>query len=284
MRRFIGGAWAAGAWGVPGLLSLLLAATFFVLSTPLLGEPVEVRYTEGLVHGFLTLRSLDGSVLAHGDLDQIARDARVTSHLTFRFKDGSVHEETAIYSQRQTFRLLSHHLSQKGPSFPRPLEMQIDAVMGDVTVQFTDDDGDKKVEAKRFDLPPDLANGLVTTLLKNVKPGTAPKTLAYVAATPTPRLVKLAISSAGEEDFSTGGGPRKARHYVLKVEPGGIAGLLAPILGKQPPDSHVWILGGEAPAFVKAEQTLYPGGPVWRIELASPVWPHRTTKAPAGRS
>ena len=49
--------------------------------------------------------------------------------------------------------------------------------------------------------------------------------------------------------------------------------MLAPLLGKQPPDSHVWILGEEAPAFVKAEQPLYLGGPLWRIELVSPVWP-----------
>jgi len=46
-----------------------------------------------------------------------------------------------------------------------------------------------------------------------------------------------------------------------------------PLVGKQPPDSHVWILGGEAPAFVKAEQPPYNEGPVWRIELTSPVWP-----------
>jgi hypothetical protein len=62
-------------------------------------------------------------------------------------------------------------------------------------------------------------------------------------------------------------------HYVLKVEIGGVSGLLAPLLGKQPPDSHVRILGGEAPAFVKSEQSLYFGGPVWRIELVSPTWP-----------
>jgi hypothetical protein len=29
---------------------------------------------------------------------------------------------------------------------------------------------------------------------------------------------------------------------------------------------------GAAPAFVKAEQSLYAGGPVWRIELTSPSW------------
>jgi len=55
--------------------------------------------------------------------------------------------------------------------------------------------------------------------------------------------------------------------------------LIAPLVGKQPPDSHVWILGGDAPAFVKAEQALYIGGPVWRIELASPSWPRAAPTA-----
>jgi hypothetical protein len=151
--------------------------------------------------------------------------------------------------------------------------MSIDGSNGRVTVRYTDEHGQQKVEADRLDLPPDLANGLILTLLKNVQTETAPKTVSLVAATPKPRLVKLAISSAGSEPFSTGGAARKATHYVLKVEIGGISGLLAPLLGKQPPDSHVWILGGEAPAFVKAEQPLYLGGPLWRIELVSPVWP-----------
>src|SRR5438552_19184240 len=75
-----------------------------------------------------------------------------------------------------------------------------------------------------------------------------------------------------EEPFSIGGSSRQATHYVVKVEIGGAAGLVAPLLGKQPPDTHVWILGGEAPAFVKSEGSLFFGGPVWRIELASPVW------------
>jgi hypothetical protein len=84
---------------------------------------------------------------------------------------------------------------------------------------------------------------------------------------------------AGDEPFTIGETARKATHYVLKVEIGGISGLIAPLVGKQPPDSHVWILGGDQPAFVKAEQTLYLGGPVWRIELMSPVWP-RPAPAP----
>ena len=65
----------------------------------------------------------------------------------------------------------------------------------------------------------------------------------------------------------------KATHDVAKVEIGGVAGLVAPILGKQPPDTHVWVLGGDAPAFVKSEVLLFNGGDLWRTELASPVWP-----------
>jgi hypothetical protein len=114
---------------------------------------------------------------------------------------------------------------------------------------------------------------MILTVLKNADPDAPPKSVGFVAATPNPLLVKLAISSAGQEPFSTGSVGRKATHYVLKVDIGGIKGVLAPLLGKQPPDSHVWILGGDAPAFVKAEQPFYNGGPVWRIELVSPAWP-----------
>jgi hypothetical protein len=58
----------------------------------------------------------------------------------------------------------------------------------------------------------------------------------------------------------------------MKPKIGGIKGLLAPLVGKQPEDVHVWVLGGEAPAFLAAEQQFYPEGPVWRIELSVPNW------------
>jgi hypothetical protein len=48
--------------------------------------------------------------------------------------------------------------------------------------------------------------------------------------------------------------------------------LLAPLVAKQPPYDHVWIMNGDVPAFVKSEAPLYAEGPLWRMELASPVW------------
>ena len=261
------------------LLGALAACAALLRPGALPAEPVAVRHTEGVVHGFLALRTLDGTTLADGDLIQVARGDRVTGRLVFHFKDGSVHDETAVFTQREHFRLLSDHLVQKGPAFPQPLDMSIDCASGQVTVRYANEHGEQKVEAERLELPADLANGLILTLLKNVGADAPPNKVSMVAATPKPRLVKLAIATAGEEPFSTGGTARKATQYVVKVEIGGIAGLLAPLLGKQPPDSHVWILGGEAPAFVKSEAPLYLGGPLWRIELVSPVWP----RAPAAK-
>ncbi len=237
------------------------------------GDPVAVRYGEGAVHGFLTLRTLDGAQLANGDLLQRARGDRVTAELVFHFKDGSLHDETAVFSQRGRFRLLTDHLVQKGPSFPQPLDMTIDATGGHVAVRYTDH-GEQKTDQAQLAIPLDLANGVILTLLKNVRPDAPPKSFGYVAATPKPRLVKLEITTAGEEPFTLGGTSRRATHYILKVDIGGLSGLIAPLLGKQPPDSHVWILGGDVPAFVKSAQALYVGGPVWRIELAAPVWPN----------
>jgi hypothetical protein len=255
------------------LFQAALVAVAVLFPVRIAGDTVPVRFREGIVHGFLALRTLDGAPLADGDLLQTARGNTVTSRLVFRFKDGSLHDETAVFSQGGRFRLLTDHLVQKGPSFPRSIDMSIDAAKGDVVVRYSDEGGTKTASEHFDDLAPDLANGLVLTLLKNVASTAPPKSLTFVAATPKPQRVKLDVSVAGRERFSTGGALRTAIHYVIKVDIGGIKGLIAPLVGKQPPDSHVWILGGDVPAFVKSEQTLYIGGPVWRIELVSPVWP-----------
>jgi hypothetical protein len=257
-------------------------AVVVLLSTGVLAEPLPVRFAEGIVHGFLSLRTADGALVANGDLIQVARGDRVTSRLVFHFKDGSLRDETSVFSQRQNFRLISNHLVQKGPTFPQPLDLRIDCATGQVTVHYTDDHGKDKVESERMKLPPDLANGMTLTLLKNIPAKAMPPSMSMVVATPKPRLVKLEVSEAGEDSLSTGTMARKATHYVVKIEIGGLAGLVAPLVGKQPPDTHVWILGGEAPAFVKSDGPMFLGGPIWRTELVSPVWPSepRPTASP----
>ena len=240
---------------------------------------VDVRHVEGVVHGFLILRTQEGKALADGDLIQVARGDRVTSRLVFHFRDGSLHDETAIFSQRGHFQLVRDHLVQRGPSFPNPMETTVDAG-GLVTVRYREKDGAERVIEERMQLPEDVANGLILTLLKNLPAEARETTVSMVAATPKPRVVRLVVSPAGEDRFSIGGSPRAATHYVVRIEIGGLTGVLASLLGKKPPDTSVWILHGEAPAFIRSEGPLYFGGPIWTIELMSPVWPK--TAAPAG--
>jgi hypothetical protein len=242
-------------------------------------DPVRVRFSEGLVHGFLVLRTTDGATVADGDLMQSARAGRVTTRLVFRFRDGSIRDETAVFTQNGVFRLASDHLVQRGPTYGHPFEAWIDRASGRVRVKYVDDDGKDKDVSEQMTLPDDLSNGIILTLLKNVPAQAAPPTLSMVAFTPKPRLVKLEINRAANDAFTLNGAARQATHYVVKIAIGGLAGLVAPLLGKQPPDSNVWILPGDAPAFVKSEGPLHLGGPTWRIELVSPVWRQEQTTA-----
>jgi len=256
----------------PGNMSRLLVAMLaygsLLQPNALRADPVPVRYNEGLTHGFLVLQTLEGKTIADGQMTQVAQGDRVKQHLKFRFKDGSTYEETTIFSQRGHFRLLSDHLVQRGPSFKIPMETLIDASTGQVTVCYTDN-GKNEVLTEQLELPSDISNGMIFTLMKNIQPNVPRTKVSMLVTTPKPRLVKLAIVPEGNEPFSIGNFQHEAMRYVLKIEIGGVAGFLADLFGKQPPDTHVWVLGGDAPAFVKSEGPFYAGGPIWRIQLAS---------------
>src|SRR5207247_6721159 len=152
------------------LIAILLACAAMLQPSALFAEMIPVRHTEGLIHGFLVVRTLAGKALADGQMTQDARGDRVTNHLIFRFKDGSIYEDTTIFSQRGTFRLLSVHLIRRGPSFKQPMDTSIDASTGQVKVRYTDDRGKETVIAERMKLPPDVVNGLLFTLMKDINP------------------------------------------------------------------------------------------------------------------
>jgi hypothetical protein len=234
---------------------------------------VAVRYREGVSHGFLVLCTQEGEPIADGDSTQVVQGDRVTSRMRFRFKDGSIYEQTTVFSQHGTFRLLSDQVVQKGPTFKRPMETAIDASSGQVTVRYTED-GKEKVLAERLELPPDVANGILFTLLKNVQRNIPKATVSYVAATPKPRVVHLEVTPQGQEPFSIGSYSHEAIHFVVKVKIGGVAGVVATLVGRQPPDIQAWVLGDDAPAVRRSDGPLYGDGPIWRMELAVPaVWP-----------
>lgn len=242
-------------------------------------DPVPIRHVSGTIHGFLELRSEDGHIVASGDTTRVVSGDRITSRTVFTFKDGSIDDETTIYSQRRALALISDHRIQKGPSFPHPLDTLINARTGQVTVRTTDKDGKEDVKTDQMKLPPDLANGLVPIIFENVKSDATDLTFPMVVFTPKPRLVKLAISRIGEDDTSVAGHTRKANHYNIKIDLGGIAGVIAPIVGKAPPDIQVWTIGGVATTLVREIGPLYAEGPMMTIQLASPSWPEESKPA-----
>jgi hypothetical protein len=253
----------------PWIVVLMIALVSCALQPSASAEPIPVRHIEGTVRGFLAVRSKEGRVVAVGDLFQVVHGDRVTARLLFRFKDGSVDDETTVFSQRGNFQFISDHHIQKGPSFPQPVDLSIDVPGGQVTVARRN--GKEEVKSEHLDLPSDLVNGLILSIMKNILPDVPETKVSMVVATPTPRLVKVAISPNGEEPFSLVGSHRKATRFLLKIELGGVAGVVAPLIGKAPPEIQIWIIGGQAPAFVREEGPLYQGGPVLTIQLTSPA-------------
>ncbi len=134
----------------------------------------------------------------------------------------------------------------------------------------TVENGKEKRTTKHMDLPPDVCNGLLFTLTKNIDPSAAQTTVSMVAASDRPRLIKLNITPSEEKAVKIGLLTHKAQHYVVKAKIGGIAGAVAPLVGKQPPDIHIWIVKSEAPTFLEFEGPLSQDSPVWRIELTAP--------------
>lgn len=256
-----------------------IAAIMSLCASSALSGPVPVRYRAGTIHAFLEVRSEDGHVLASGDLVQVVHGYQITDRMTFRFTDGSVDDETTVLSQRHNLRLIKDHHVQKGPFFPHPLDVLIDSSKGQVTVRSTGKDGKDEVKTEHLNLPPDLANGMVPLVIENMQPDTPQATVSMLVFTPSPRVVKLAISRQGEDPFSVVGTSHQGIRYQIKIEIGGVAGVVAPLIGKQPPDIQLWIVGGQAPTFVKEEGPTFTDGPILTIELAKPVWPDRSRES-----
>jgi hypothetical protein len=249
-----------------------LAMLFCTVQLVAAAAPVPVRHPEGTLHGFLSLTTPEGKVLADGDLIEVVRGNRVTSHLTFHFKDGSVDDETTVYTQRGVFHLLFDRHVQKGPYFPHPMDMTIDVAKGIVTTRTGGKDGKEDVATDRMKLPSDLCNGLVTPIVKNLSPDAGETKVSMIVATPKPRLVTLNMMPMSPETFYLAGFPRKAMVYEIKIELGGVAGIIAPVIGKQPPNISMEIFGGELPAFLRETGPLFEGGAMLHITLIGPTW------------
>lgn len=229
---------------------------------------VPVRYSEGTLHGFLELRTTADSVLAHGDLLQVPRDSDIESRLVFHFPDSSVFRETVVFTQHGVFELQSYHLVQTGPAFAQDLEVELtrEGAKGRYVVK----SGSHK-DSGTIDLPVDAYNGMVITITKNL-PAQTRRTVHIVAFTPKPLVLPLEITPSGLAPVSLGGRTESSTRFTLKPRLNLLQRIGAKLKAATPPDSYLWIVTTDVPAFVRFEGPLY-SGPVWRINLTSPRWP-----------
>src|SRR5919197_2968042 len=169
-----------------GLLHLLLALLLWTAAGE--AEPQRVRLPEGNVHGFLLVRTLAGDTLGYGELVQKPTRGVMTSRLLLHFADGSLYDETVTFTQKEIFRLESYRLVHRGASFPKA-EIAFDRKSGQYRARQQDKpDSEEKTASGSLEMPPDLYNGMTSTLLKNLPRGTS-ATVQLVAFTLEPRLL-----------------------------------------------------------------------------------------------
>src|SRR2546427_8487843 len=208
--------------------------------------PVPVRFTEGVAHGFPVLRSAQGERLASGELTQVARGDVVESRLVFRFQDGSLYDETVVFSQRGVFKVDRYRLVQRGPSFPESVEASIDRATGEYGVRYrADQDSPEEVLSGRFTLPDDVYSGMLGIAMKNLSPGES-ATVQIVVFTPQPRLVKILLAPHSVDQLIIGDRPIATTRYLVKPQ----LGVLASLLVVEPAPLQCWLAKGDARAFI----------------------------------
>jgi hypothetical protein len=253
----------------------LIFIALTIVASCLAAEQVPVIQRQGAIHGFLLLKDENGKEIAEGDEINQVHGNVVHARTIFQFRDGSVDDEETVYRQRSTFQLIRDHHIQRGPSFPKPADVTIDVAKDEVS--WVDTSGKvNRTKSLHMKLPHDLANGMVPLLVENFPHGAAELKVSYLAVDSKPRIVQLTITPDGSDKVFLGGSARQADRFNVHTELGGIAGVVAPIIGKQPPDVGVWVVdgtGAPVPAFIKLVGPLYEDGPIWTVLLAAPTWP-----------
>ena len=246
---------------------LVVVLWTMTVGTVALAEPISVRHIQRPMHRFMVARSEDGKTIAIGEFTQVVQGDEVTMRMIYHFVDGSIDDETTTYTQQGTFRLVRNHHIQKGPFFTKPIDFTVDTATGTATSRTADKNGNIHVETKHINMPNDLANGIVGTLLLNVPHNTAPFRVGLLAPVEGGRLIRLLISPEGEQPFHMAGQNLKATVFRIHPELGGIVGVIAQLIGLQPKDVMVWVLEGEEPAVVRIVGQLGGYGPVVSSEL-----------------
>ena len=71
----------------------------------------------------------------------------------------------------------------------------------------------------------------------------------------------MELRPEGEEKVLLGKDAKTVVRYRVKLELGGLTGLVAPMLGKQPPDLHYWLVTGDVRSLGAVRGSYVPAWP-----------------------
>jgi hypothetical protein len=98
-------------------------------------------------------------------------------------------------------RVRGHHI-QKGPFFVKLVDFTVEVAPGIATSRTADKNGNIHVENHHIEVPDDLANGFVGTLLLNAPQNTTPFRVAMLVPVNGARLIRIQISPGGRAGVS----------------------------------------------------------------------------------
>ena len=252
------------------LLWLGLLGFWALFSTSSEGKPVEVRFQEGVMQGYIALSTPGGERIADGEISQVATGPdRVAGRMVLRFHDGSQYDETVMFSQTQAFKLLRYSVEHKGPSFPQPLKFSLDGETGAYSLTLGGPSQTSLPRVGTLALPSDVYNGMTVTLLKNIPPSRE-TSFHVVGVSDDPTLYSVVAQAVDVDEVKTGRTKAETVHYSLRPTLGWLTKTLAWLFSETIPEYHVWLTKSDIPAFVQFEGPLYVGGPTWRIVQTSP--------------
>jgi hypothetical protein len=184
---------------------------------------------------------------------------------------GSVFEESVSFTQQGVFTMQSYHLVQSGPAFGDDIDAELSHSGKYVVHARSHKNGVGHDYSGTLSMPGDVYNGMEATVAKNIS--TRQSTSMHVVAfTPEPRMVDVVFAPTGTQRVSLGTHEETAVDFTVKPQLGAVMNVLAKLTRQLPPETHVWIITDDVPAFARSAGPMYTG-PVWRIALASPQWP-----------
>jgi hypothetical protein len=251
------------------ILAALLLTTV-VSATPT--AAIELTELEGAAHGYPGLCDLNGKKLADGEFRQWVKDDKLHVVITYKFPDGQLYEETALF--RQQPELIQEQWSWRELKGGRPQrEFAADFLARTGSAHISKENETEDV-SENIEVEPGrtFAGFGFTIALGNLRKrllGGEQIELKAVGFSPFPTLkpqvVTVKISHGGLDRMKMSGRFLKGDRFIIHPEISPIARLFV-----QVPDTKIWLTNPIPAGFLRWEgPIMLPTDPMIRVDLVS---------------